>query len=268
VTTIVINEDSNSRKLNGENYLTSPCVIKEEVVSYTVINGASYCEQTCEKSVKLITATCNMGGSGSYFAEGGTTGEYAAGYYSYSGGGGGSNWGSIPPPSTIYLEEAIWNTLNQINLNTEYFIPCAQLKEKLTSLINFRPSATVKNRLTNLSNSGLFSNEINSWRIQDLNNAQGHLINLDYFSVKIDKLPNGFSTPEQFLEYIRLNINNFILEHTEDPDFFQPHPTLGAAEVQNWVSGNEGALVSINIFPDPGTVVLSKKELHRWVLLQ
>lgn len=246
--------------------MTSQCIIREEVVEYSTSYGSSYCEQSCTKNVILVTATCNLTGSGSYFSEGGTTAQYAGGEYSYGGSGGGSsNGGSIPPPSTVYTEEAIWNTLNQINSNSEYFIPCPELKEKLTYLVNFRPSPAIKNRIVNIPNTVLTNEDKDSWRIQDIDNAAGHMINLDYFSVKIDKLPSGFSTPEQFLEYIRLNINDFIIDHTGKPNFFEPHPNLGSSEIQNWVSGNEGALISIDITGDKGSVVLSKKESRRWI---
>ncbi|MBB3971343.1 hypothetical protein [Mucilaginibacter phyllosphaerae] len=50
-------------------------------------------------------------------------------------------------------------------------------------------------------------------RVQKINDAYCSVVNMDYFPVTVSQLPvvNGQRlTPPQFLQYIRLNINNFI----------------------------------------------------------
>src|SRR5690606_4561192 len=49
--------------------------------------------------------------------------------------------------------------------------------------------------------------------VQDINTAFSPVVNMDYFPITVNKLPliNGkASTPEQFLEHFRKNINKFI----------------------------------------------------------
>ncbi|MFC3198150.1 hypothetical protein ACFOET_11060 [Parapedobacter deserti] len=70
-------------------------------------------------------------------------------------------------------------------------------------------------------------------RLQDIDNAYSTVVNMDYFPVTIDQLPevNGQRlTPQQFLRHIRTNINYLInTDYTE----FEPY---------QWYSVNETAL--------------------------
>lgn len=88
-------------------------------------------------------------------------------------------------------------------------------------------------------------------KIQSIQNATGTRINLDYFPVQINQLPNGFFSPNEFLVYIRLNINSFVGNST----LFTPY---SQSDHDIWVSSNPyKSVISIDIFPDNGSVVTS-----------
>jgi hypothetical protein len=127
-------------------------------------------------------------------------------------------------------------------------IPCDELKELLAQLIHFRPSSDVIAYLHSLGK---------GWDLQPISSASGHLVNLDYFSVKINRLPNGLS-PETFLHLVRTNINDFI-----DPNNginFTPHSN----QATNWQNGFVGTVLEISIPTNKGSVVLSDLNSTNW----
>lgn len=94
-------------------------------------------------------------------------------------------------------------------------------------------------------------------------------INLDYYPVEVSQLPllGGVrSTPEQFLQHIRLNINNFL-----DPALTRFSP-YDQKEALLWASGNPvGAVLrldfrehSVNV--DDGSVVVADFRPDRWIV--
>lgn len=105
--------------------------------------------------------------------------------------------------------------------------------------------------------------------IQDINDAAGKDVNLDYFSVQIDRLPNGMNQTELF-NFFRQNINRFIDTATSNFEPFDP---------QRWLSDNfEGEIVHIDMNnsleilrmkatynPDDGSVIVTKQEENRWI---
>jgi len=106
----------------------------------------------------------------------------------------------------------ILTDLNEIFLNelaTELFkmFGCPPYT-KWQNLASFKPPTSVINRLSSLQTSIFTATNnpavINS-SIQHLENAFGAEVNLDYFPIKINTLPSGF-TPSSFFEYFRLNI--------------------------------------------------------------
>jgi hypothetical protein len=136
-------------------------------------------------------------------------------------------------------------------------------------LINHRPSVALQNALLArfAPSSGYF---------HPIEDGFGE-INLDYYPVRVDKLPtvNGVAwTPEALLRHIRLNINDFL---DQDIAHFEPYepkynPT-SLRDKQCWESETpEGAVVSIDMKAlrgsvniDDGSVVCSLFEPKRWI---
>lgn len=89
---------------------------------------------------------------------------------------------------------------------------------------------------------------------------------MDYFPVKVTQLPiiDGIrQTPEQFLEFIRKNINSFV-----DTDYaeFEPYQWYGVNDVSLWNSSNPlGAVIALDISgPDNGSVIVSDYSSTGW----
>ena len=102
--------------------------------------------------------------------------------------------------------------------------------------------------------------------VQKIDDAHSTVVNLDYFPVTINQLPviNGVrQTPEQFLQYIRTNINSFV-----DTDYstFSPYNWYGIDDTQLWNSTNPiGAVIAIDIAgPDNGSVIVSHSSSNKW----
>jgi hypothetical protein len=145
-------------------------------------------------------------------------------------------------------------------------IPCAEVP-KWQALIQLSIPQLVKDKIQTLDNQSVLTD----YNIQYLEHARGAAINLDYFPVTINVLPinplTGMQfTPSQFLNYVRLNINNFV--NTSISSFSPTTLNTGFNETQIWNSTNPlGAIIHINI-PQPagdGSVVCSETDSNHWV---
>ncbi|MEO0535909.1 MAG: hypothetical protein AAF215_18800 [Cyanobacteria bacterium P01_A01_bin.123] len=123
-------------------------------------------------------------------------------------------------------------------------------------LISFRPLHSVQNAVI-----------IARCKIQTIEKALGD-VNLDYYPVEVSKLPknNGKSmTPEEFLSYIRLNINRFV-----DTNISEFKPIDSSAEIL-WTSKKPtDAVISIkmklaSISVDKGSVIVSRFSSDNWI---
>ena len=92
---------------------------------------------------------------------------------------------------------------------------------------------------------------LGDWNIQYLESAGGTIVNMDYFAVNITTLPNNPSTgqqftSQQFLDYFRRNINNFVTGTN-----FSPYCEISAIcqqETNLWNSSNPlGAIIKLDI---------------------
>ena len=109
--------------------------------------------------------------------------------------------------------------------------------------------------------------DLTKYRIQDLDSAHGKL-NLDYYSVHIDKLPTvdskTFQDGKEFLKYVREHIDDF----TGDLANFEPYDEKQDGE--KWRSDNpKGANIHIDLGKgfrnlDDGAVVVSDVTDHSW----
>lgn len=164
-----------------------------------------------------------------------------------------------------YDEEAITNvenfiSVNQLlnqNENILLDIPCVQLPYWQTIAQHQVPN-TVKTKIQNIDNqTGWFT----SANIQSLGHpGNGAVVNMDFFPVTITQMPKWPSgvayTQKELFNHIRLNINDFF-----DDLVFTPvvDSNYGLNETILWNSTNPlGAILSININPDEGSVVCSK----------
>lgn len=103
-------------------------------------------------------------------------------------------------------------------------------------------------------------------RLQNINDAYSTVVNMDYFPVKINQLPvvNGNRmTPEQFLNHIRTNINNFVDTSYSE---FTPYHWYGVNEEGLWKSSNPlGSVIAIDIKgPDNGSVIVTGYSPEKW----
>ena len=140
-------------------------------------------------------------------------------------------------------------------------VPCSEL-EKWQALALHTPPASVINRVHAIDNQ--HTTYFTDYSIQTLENAQGHLVNMDHFQVEIEQFPTNPSTnlpytPEEFLTYIRLNINTLV---DNDWAFFEPvvyqDGSFSIDDTELWNSNNPlTALLTIDIPIDQGTVIVS-----------
>lgn len=122
------------------------------------------------------------------------------------------------------------------------------------------------------------SSFFNDFEIQSLNNAGGTMVNLDYFSVNLSTLPNNPSTNQQFtadefLDYIRRNINDFVDDSPITGSTFEPYcqnvsPPICQQETDLWNSTNPlGAIIYIDIPGDDGVVACTEFTNSYWYFM-
>ncbi|MDR6197514.1 hypothetical protein [Siphonobacter sp. SORGH_AS_0500] len=141
---------------------------------------------------------------------------------------------------------------------------CASLA-RWQSLLNFKVARPITDRIWAKKNTTPWGYNLipySHYATQDIENAAGAVVNLDFFSVRIGALPNGVSTPEQLLNHIRTNINSFTSNN------FNPYDQTEAAI---WNSSNPtGAIISIQLatlYNNPyetGSVVVSDYSSSHW----
>lgn len=104
--------------------------------------------------------------------------------------------------------------------------------------------------------------------IQEIQNASGTTVNMDFFAVTIKSLPviNGVqTTAESLLKYIRLNLNDFAKDAP-----FSPYNSGGYNDTNMWNSANPiGAMLHIEIGMGPlgndGSVIVSETAADHWI---
>jgi hypothetical protein len=142
-------------------------------------------------------------------------------------------------------------------------IDCDQI-EQWQVLAQFSPPQIIIDKLNQID-----ENLLGGVSVQTIENAEGAVVNLDYFPIIVDILPNNPSTgvqfsADEFLEYIRKEINTFI---NNDFTEFIPSPITGFDEESIWLSNNpQGAIMSLDIpGAHDGSVVCSENTNSHWV---
>ncbi len=175
------------------------------------------------------------------------------------------------------LEGSDGTCLNEIevNLNNELEdnpfklieIDCNQIQNWQTLAQHEAPSS-VQNKVNNLP-----SSFFNNFEIQSLEDANGIVVNMDYFPVTISTLPNNPITGQQytadeFLDYFRRNINDFV---DGSGSSFEPYceiPSMCQTETDLWNSNNPlGAVVYINIPADDGVIICTEYTNSYWYFM-
>jgi len=165
--------------------------------------------------------------------------------------------------STVVAEKL--NALLSVDPFKLLEIDCDQIKN-WQSLAQHTPPQSIKDKIQDLKNN--HEALLGDWDIQYLNDAGGTIVNMDYFGVNITALPNNPSTgqqftPQQFLDYFRRNINNFV-----DGTTFEPYCEISAIctqETNLWNSSNPmGAIVKLDIPINDGVVVCAEYTSDYW----
>ena len=198
---------------------------------------------------------------------GGGCGAHLQCDYMDGSGGGGSNGGDSAPSEEQVQDQIKDQPFALVDA------PCDVVKKWLATA-KFTPGQAQLNKLktiveTSSSNSsvtpgGLTQKSIA--HIQKLNDAYSPVVNMDYFPVTVNQLPivNGTRlTPEQFLNYIRKNIDNFVDGGTT----FTPYNGYGYNDSPLWNSTNPlGTIININIggSPDNGSVMVTSSNSNKW----
>ncbi|RIJ33449.1 hypothetical protein [Pontibacter oryzae] len=194
--------------------------------------------------------------------DGGTGGSYNDGGVS----GGGSSY--LTPPSTDALNSQIQS--KPFSLLGD--VPC-DLITKWLNLAAHQTTAAQKQKVNNIiakvivmSNPyGMPISYSYAGQVLDINNAYSTVVNMDYFSVNVTKLPviNGQQlTPQQLLDRIRRDINSFVDVSLSE---FTPYNHYGVDDTGLWYSSNPtGAVVSIAIPGNSGSVITSSYSPNSW----
>lgn len=182
------------------------------------------------------------------------------------GGGGGDGSGDLAPTQAdieqqmkdqpFALVDAPCDVVKKWLATAKHTVAPAQVN-KLKSIVE-----TVYNN-SSVTFGGMTYERIAS--VQRIDDAYSAVVNMDYFPVTVDQLPivNGTRlTPEQFLNYIRTDINNFV-----DTSYskFTPYNNYGIDDRALWNSNNPlGSVIKIEIPGDPGSVMVTGYNSDKW----
>ena len=220
------------------------------------------------------------GGSGGSGGSGGTGGSGSGSGGSGGTGGGGSGGGSngpIPPdslptePNPSDSSAMILYELNNILEYNPYLfldIPCNQF-DAWKRLNNFKVPQSVKNRINTLN----YNYGQGSFFLHDINNAEGPILNMDFFSVTVSQLPKKlltntrYTAPEFFEQMMRKQLNSFL---AGGPASFG---AINESERQKWMSSDYlGTIMRFNIsaamwglITQDGSVIAIDQSPTRWI---
>jgi hypothetical protein len=113
----------------------------------------------------------------------------------------------------------------------------------------------------------------NEFEIQSLSDASGTMVNLDYFSVQVNTLPNKPNiepaeqfTAEEFIDHIRRNFNDFVEGSTLEP--YCEIESMCETETNLWNSEDPlSSIIYIDIPLDDGVVICSEYNSAYWYFM-
>jgi hypothetical protein len=152
-------------------------------------------------------------------------------------------------------------------------LPCTEL-QKWQSVGSFKPPQSVVDKINNLKENypGAEALFTGNFKIQTLQDASGKAVNMDYFSVKVNQLPNingQTATAGEFLNHIRKNLNSFVDTQYSNFSPYNEVPT-GVDEATLWNSTSPlNAIIHIQIpgnsvLGDDGSVICSDHSASSW----
>lgn len=132
------------------------------------------------------------------------------------------------------------------------------MAEKYKRIAQFTPPQSVLDRIEFLEQTTTWDLS-DDFYIQSLESASGTIVNCDYYPIRIQQLPPGWS-PENLVEYFRRFTDQFIT--SGNGTSFAPYNHNGIDDYMLFHSGFEsslGALVSIDLnWIEKGSVILSE----------
>lgn len=158
--------------------------------------------------------------------------------------------------------------IESLLLNNEYLlleIDCSQIQNWQTLAQHTAPQS-VQNKIDNLPSSWA-----NDFEIQSVDEANGTMVNLDYFSVNVSNLPNNPNTnlpftANELLDYMRRNFNDFVEGSTFEP--YCEITSMCQTETDLWNSNNPlGSVIYIDIPLDDGVVVCTEYTSSYWYFM-
>lgn len=259
-------------RVNGEpNCITATVCI--QACPYGYCHSADVCTST---GAMFVSATdCDDGGGasppngeGDDTSQGGDT----------SGDTGGGTWNNnnnsddtideddpSPVAVVLSLEETIARSINHELYYNPYLlldIDCDQIENWQSLALHSAPQSVISKI------NGLPSGTFNDFEIQSLSDANGTMVNLDYFPVRVTTLPNNPNTglqfnADEFLDYFRRNINSFVSGSTFEP--YCEISSICSQETTLWNSSDlTEALVYIDIPFDDGVVICTEYTNAYW----
>ncbi|QQT31728.1 hypothetical protein I6I99_03965 [Sphingobacterium multivorum] len=182
------------------------------------------------------------------------------------GGGGSSNSGyfsSIPNQLSTYLFNKPYGILKNVDCSTiQSWIDLGKVVVNQAQVDKLNSIVAVKSSSGGTGGPGITTVDVA--KVQSLENAMSGVINLDYYSITVNNLPSGFSTPEALLSYFRLNINNmFSSSKTAE---FLPYVWYGVNDTNLWNSSNPtNSVVAIDLGPEYGSVITTRATPQNWI---
>ncbi|MFY0627671.1 MAG: hypothetical protein JXR07_15345 [Reichenbachiella sp.] len=149
---------------------------------------------------------------------------------------------------------------------------CDQI-EQWQELVQHNVPGTVLQKLEFLqsANNSVFGGD---WNVQNINDAEGPVVNMDYFSVRVTQLPKNPDTgqsfaPDSFFNHVRKNLDDFLEGNSTE------FGSYNSAEDDLWKSNDYlGAIMRFEIKPEilggtipasqDGTVICSDKNNKSW----
>ena len=173
-----------------------------------------------------------------------------------------------PAPAAVALNNLIYNKPLALYGDD---IPCELVKQWI-ALSKFKVSQDVREKIYNVvertwgtSNTllGIPTSSNYVATVLDIDDAYSTIVNMDYFSVRVDKMPTvmgELQPPEYILYRMRMNLNSLV-----SPALATFTPLI--YDRNRWQSANPvGAVVSIDMGgPDNGSVVVSKSTPTSWI---
>ena len=180
-------------------------------------------------------------------------------------------WGTVSNTLTDangYYYDRLAEISDLTGTDENSILPCSQLQlfkqfseQFFQNLTIFSAPQSVKDRIQNIINNNNHFTTSNLF-IQTLNDAKGAVLNCDFFPINITALPTINShtqTPEEFLEFFRLHMSDFITPGIYNTVLFTPYIDGGLDETSRWSqfgSSTIGTLIHIPLTtPFDGSVI-------------